>query len=180
MSRKVRSSFAAPLVVTLAVAPACMVRTSSPPPGAAPTERERDRTHVHQNPPRPPTVGTTDSVNNPDPQPRDPVVVDTVQQTPPPTQSGQLASWTVFLDRRDGACYARMDVDCPPKPATCNPPPARKLDACPPNFRVDDVDRPVKIVEYAKDDCYLQAPMPACPQGASCNPPPPQKTSCPR
>lgn len=180
--RKVRSSFAAPLVLTLAVAPACVVRTSSqPPPNGSPgtgSARDNDQVHTHTNPPRPPVVTPGQTNPNPDPTPKDPVVVDTVQQTPPPAV--ELSSWTVFQNRKDRACYARLDVECPAPPATCNPPPARKLQACPDNFRVDPTDRPVKIVERAKDDCYLQMPMPACPEGASCNPPPPQKTSCPR
>jgi hypothetical protein len=188
-----RRSFAAPLVVTLAV-PACIVTSSKPAPAPTgdngnPNGSVRDhRTDGQAEPsdPPPPPPGTM--VNPPrvvdhpapptttTPPPRDPQRGNgTMQQpVPPPTQQAPLRSWTVYINGKD--CYTSYDVTCPPKGATCNPPPPQKLAKCPDGITAD---RPFKIKEDSANSCALYYPMPDCPAGVSCNPPRPQKTGCP-
>lgn len=165
MSRKVRHSFAAPLVVTLAVGPACVVRSSPAPQQPTPV----DPPGPVMNPPRPvaPTEPTPDRAPNPDTAP------DTVAQTDPPPEFVSR-TWEVRLDRSGATCRAYVPVVCQPK-ATCNPPPPRAID-CPDGITVE---RPVRVMEQAPGECYALPEVTPCPKDMACNPPPPRKTACP-
>ncbi len=173
-SRRPRSSFAAPLVVTLALAPACVIRT-------APVGQPRTGTTTIANPPRPAT-GTTTPAPPPKPQPPDrppprqtDPSTDVVQAAPNPTQTA-LTSWTVYK-RADASCYAMQAMQCPPAPATCNPPPPLKMSSCPAGA---SEKKSVNVKELAPGECYVVASGPAsCPAGATCNPPRPVKIDCP-
>lgn len=189
MSRKVRLSFAAPLVLIAAV-PACVVRPSSQPPAGEtahsnppPTAEVHDDDdapgHVnppgpHVNPPRqppPPMPGRPPMVPRTDPNPG------TATQTPTQQPPQNLRAWSVFQNKNDKACYAQVAVDCPPKPATCNPPPPRKLASCPTSITMDG---PVRVVETAPDTCLVTYAAPACPPNMACNPPRPEEIDCPQ
>lgn len=160
-SRTPRRSFAAPLVMTIAAIPACLV-TSKPPPSNQPEPQVRDHrkgdettTVTHENPPRP----------------------DSVEHTPTPDQQApdHDRKWTVMIDQA-GACTAMGEMSCPAN-ATCNPPPPSMV-ACPSGITVD---RPVQIWASAgSNDCYITVAAAKCPAKATCNPPPPQKTACPQ
>lgn len=177
-----RRTFAAPLVVTLAVplAGACLVTSSkAPPPGDSTTGRTNDHrtgedrtppTTTHVNPPRANPGPTT--APNTDPTPS------TVQQTEPaqPTQQAALRTWHVFQSTSDKSCYATLKVECPPKPATCNPPPPTKLASCPSGLQMP---QGLTIREDAANSCAVYYPMPDCPPGMACNPPRPQTITCP-
>ncbi len=210
-SRRPRLRFAAPLVVTLAIAPACIIHTgTSAPPrttGTVDDHRAVEPTPTPiMNPPRPidpepPFTGSTEPPARPiaNPPPIDltghgstvttpPIkqtapVTDVVQagpnQTTPPTQPAPsgLTTWTVTLRTRDQACVATIDVQCPPAPATCNPPPARKLASCPDGVTATSS---LKIQELSPGACFVVQATPACPAGMACNPPRPAKIDCPR
>jgi len=157
MSSSRRTRFAAPLVVTLAVAPACVVHRAPPPAGPATADATT--------PTAPPTTAPE--------VPREPAGTDQVEAPPPPPTT-KLHTWTVFRNRTDQQCYASIDVTCSPK-ATCNPPPPRPMESCPPGM----TDQPVKIREQAAGTCLLESSPPACAPGAPCNPPRPQPIDCP-
>lgn len=187
-----RRSFAAPLVVTLAV-PACIVATKpAPAPVSGSVRDNRTDPNPGTNPdgtptPPPPPIANPpppDRVTPPappaPPPPRAPQPGNTtVQQPPPPTPPtttpAALRSWTVFVGN-DKTCYSQYDVVCPPKGATCNPPPPQKLASCPPGITAE---RPFKIKEETADNCALYYPTPDCGAGVTCNPPRPQKIACP-
>lgn len=179
-----RRTFAAPLVVTLALpfAGACFVTSGkAPPPSGGSTNDHRtgsgdtagNPTTTHANPPRQdyPT-GPTTAPNT------DPSTSTVVQQPPtqPTTQQAELRTWHVFQNTSDKSCYATLKVDCPPKPATCNPPPPTKLASCPSGL---EMPQGLTIREDAANSCAVYHPMPACPAGMSCNPPRPQTIACP-
>jgi hypothetical protein len=164
MSRKVRVSFAAPLVM-IAFGPACVVHTASTPPPDH-TTIDGDGTGPRTGP-----TPTPDHAANPD-NPSD-----TAQQGPNPTQQANLGTWNVTMSNSDHTCYAQIAVNCPPKGATCNPPPPRAMEACPSGM---SMERPVRIVEETANQCAVYFPAPACPAGTMCNPPRPQKIDCPR
>ena len=181
MSRKVRYHFAAPLVLTLAVAPACVVG-SSPKPAPATTDpattdpattdpaTNDDQGFVHPNPPRPATkpAGSGEAtLPNPPPD-----TAQETQQAPP----ARLGAWTIFQNQQDQQCYAQVKVDCPPKGPTCNPPPPQAMDTCPTGMAMD---RPIQLYEASPGVCFLQPPIPPCPREAKCKAPPPQKADCP-
>ncbi len=174
MSRKLRTNFAAPLVVTLAALPGCVVRS-----GPAPAARAGDGapTTVVSNPPRVTDASATHDrgettvapVATP---PREGTPSDQVQQEPPP----RLTTWTVYQSRTDQQCYAAIDVACSPK-ATCNPPPPRALDECPAGMTMD---QPLKIQETSPGVCTLVFPKPAaCGSNPTCDPPRSRPTACP-
>jgi hypothetical protein len=176
-----RRTFAAPLVVTLAlpIAGACIVKTGSSPQRSGTTDHRTgggesgNPTGTHVNPPRT-TPTTTGPKTAPDPNTS---TSTTVQQTNPaqPTQQASLREWHVF--QNDKSCYATQKVDCPPKPATCNPPPPVKLASCPSGL---EMPQGLTIREDAPDSCAVWYPMPDCPAGMSCNPPRPQQIACPK
>jgi len=197
-ARKPRSSFAAPLVVTLAVGPACVVTptpTSSPQPQPVGSNVDR-RTHGPNdgqgttappiqpvvNPPRPDTATQTPPpAPPPATPPRQPSPGgDQVVQHPTPTPTQQpparLRNWTVRFSNSDSkSCLAYVDVDCPPPSvATCNPPPPIKID-CPPHLGKAGA----KIEEQSPDACLVVYPTPTCPPNVACNPPRPTKIDCP-
>lgn len=197
-ARRPRTRFAAPLVITLAVAPACVIRTRSsvPPPSGGQVEDHRgdDTATPIANPPRPidgngaagsstPLVPVTDppppAVTQGTPTgPTPPIkqtdpVLDTVQAGPSP--SSATTTWRVVLGS-DRSCSAVMDVRCPPAPATCNPPRPQAV-TCPEGITATSR---VSIQELSPGSCYVVWPAPACPTGMACNPPRPQKTDCPR
>ncbi len=168
-----RRSFAAPLVVTLAM-PACLVSSGKPAPAPAPAN---DEPRAHVNPPRP-QPDPQPAQPDPDPratQPGNDTAQQTQQQTPPPAK---LRTWTVYVQAsgKSQECFAAHDVECPPKGATCNPPPPIKLASCPSGITAA---KPYKIREDAPDSCALYHPMPDCPAGVACNPPRPQTVRCP-
>ena len=47
-----------------------------------------------------------------------------------PSGDPALAASERVEKRADGTCWRYADVECPPSPATCNPPPPQKVD-CP-------------------------------------------------
>lgn len=172
--------------MTFAV-PACLVTSGKPAPapsgGTSATSGEvRDRRtnpdepRAHVNPPRP-TGGTAEPARPTPPPPPPPKGTvpgnDTMQQQPPPKQAS-LRSWNVFMTGSD--CYTSYNVQCPPKGATCNPPPPQKLERCPSGI---SADRPLTIREEPANSCALYHPMSDCPPGVACNPPRPQKIECP-
>lgn len=176
-----RRTFAAPLVVTLALpmAGACLVTsgTKAPPPGGSTTDHRTGSGEPatspptpHVNPPR--QEYPTGTATNTDPS------TSTVQQTSPaqPTQQAELRTWHVFQNSGDKSCYATLDVDCPPKGATCNPPPPTKLASCPSGLQMP---QGLAIREDSANSCAIYYPMPECPKDMSCNPPRPQTIACP-
>jgi hypothetical protein len=170
--------------MTFAV-PACFVTTAKPAP--PPSGRNNtttadvrdhrtnpDEPRAHVNPPRP--TGDTPTQEHPGhttPPPKAEPGNDTMQQSPP-TKQASLRSWNVFMSGKD--CYTSYNVTCPPKGATCNPPPPQKLERCPSGITAE---RPMTIREDPADSCALYYPMPDCPPGVACNPPRPQKIECP-
>ncbi len=184
MSAKIpRRTFAAPLVVTLAMplAGACLVTsgTKSPPPsgGGGPVTDHRTSgsgdTTTATNPPgphvNPPRVTPTDPTVKTDPPP------DLVQQTTL-TQQAALRTWHVYQNAGDKQCYAALDVQCPAK-ATCNPPPPLLLASCPTSLTMP---QGLTIREDSVNACAVYYPMPDCPTGTACNPPRPQTIECPK
>jgi hypothetical protein len=175
-SRRPRTRFAAPLVVTLALSPACVLtERSSRPPTAAPTDPSAPQGPVGptMNPPPPDRV----------PLPTDPVPP--IKQTDPttdvvqagPTPQAAPTTWRIWQNDSDKSCLVSMDVSCPPAPATCNPPPAKKLASCPPGVTATSA---TTIQELAPGECFVMYAVPACPAGMACNPPRPAKIDCPR
>lgn len=164
-----RRTFAAPLVVTLAlpIAGACIVTSGKPPP--PPSTGNPTATQV--NPPRTNTGPKT----APDPNTS---TSTTVQETNPgqPTQQAELRTWHVFQSSSDKSCYATQKAECPPKPATCNPPPPIKLASCPSGL---EMPQGLTIREDSANSCAVYYPMPECPANMSCNPPRPQTIACP-
>ncbi len=158
-SRKPRRSFAAPLVITAAALPACIVTpgptTSSPPPNVTTTD--------HRTPDQPPPGPNPSTSHNP-PMPN-----------PNPAPSYER-DWTVTVGS-DGVCHAAIKVSCPKPPATCNPPMPVQV-ACPDGMTAGQT---MEIYAEANSwDCYIRpAPM-ACPHNATCNPPMPARTACPQ
>ena len=182
-AKRPRSSFAAPLVVTLAVAPACIVQPapSQPRPttqdgsgsGGGPSEPPV----VMTNPPPPSTTPAQPPTTTTPPIRQDNPGGDTVTQAPPTTQQPErkLRDWNLVPQGDGKTCNAYIKVDCPPPTvATCNPPPPVQLE-CPANMQKTGV----KIEEQAPDACYVVYPTPACPKNVACNPPRPQKIDCP-
>lgn len=158
-SRKPRRAFAAPLVLTIAAAPACVV-SGDPKPATTPPP---DPVLV-SNPPPPPEHTQPPPAAQPDPAPP--------AAEPPPAYQ---RNWTVMLED-SGDCLAYADVQCK-KGATCNPPPPQPV-ACPAGIQKG---APVKIYAQANTwDCYIMPPEVKCPEKATCNPPPPRKTACPK
>ena len=171
-SRRPRSSFAAPLVVTLALAPACLVTP-------APAGQPRTGTTTISNPPRPAPGTTTPAPPKPQPPDQPPPrqtdpSTGAVQAGPNPTQT-TLASWSVY-QRPDRSCYATQVTQCPPRPATCNPPPPLKMDGCPDGA---SASKAITIQELSPGECYVMHAAAACEPGMTCNPPRPTKIDCP-
>jgi|GEM_PF-2870203 len=175
MSRKVRLSFAAPLVL-IAVVPACTVRTD-PQPARPPHEHTATQpVHPVSNPP-PPT--------QPEPPPARPRPVDPTPTQQPPLVDGQptqqppqaLRTWAVFQNRNDLGCYVQWPGRCPAPPATCNPPPPRKLDSCPTGITPD---RTTHIVEQRPNVCTVEFTDKPCPRNAKCAPPRHESITCPQ
>lgn len=147
MARLPRTTFAAPLVVTLAVAPACVIKSDSAPRPAPPSN--------------PPPVEV-------EPTPVEP----TTPEPPTPEPTDRLTTWTVY--QRAGTCMAAMDVQCDPR-ATCNPPPPQPLDACPPamaaDARVKIVETAPSVCEVqypAPTGCDPRLCNPPRPQAITC------------
>lgn len=174
-SRLPRRAFAAPLVMTIAAAPAACVVTSDPAPrntgttttttGGTPDTRDHREgqpdTVVIANPP--PPKPEPEAQPEPPPPPPEP-------QAPP----DHRRDWTVTLNA-DGTCAAFMDVKCVPN-ATCNPPPPQKVE-CPAGITAD---RPMQLYAMAdSNECWIAPPSAKCPPKATCNPPPPRKHACP-
>ena len=162
-SRRPRTRFAAPLVMTLAAVPACSRATST----TAPQDARGSTT------PAPPP----EPVAPPTPVDQGGTGVGVV--TPPPTF--QRTIWSVHLDASGKGCEAYSDVRCPAPPKSCNPPPPLKVDACPAEVvEALTAKANIRIEEVRPDECIVLYPMPTCKPGWSCNPPPTPKINCPR
>ena len=78
---------------------------------------------AHPNPPPPPsTTTTTTTTGTAAPPTTAPATARPLIPTTPPLVKIRKA--------QDGTCWQDDDTKCPPEPATCNPPPPRKVD-CP-------------------------------------------------
>jgi hypothetical protein len=104
-------NLAASFIVTVGLLPAC---TMAPPP-----------------PRNPPPPEATVEAPPPPPEPTAPV---DVEEPPPKVDDGlpEAKEGQKVVKQPDGTCMAYFDVDCPPPPATCNPPPPMKV-KCPPD-----------------------------------------------
>ena len=178
MPRLPRTTFAAPLVVTLAAVPGCVV-AGGPAPAARGTA---GTTTAVTNPPRPapapapapaPPHDRGDTTVAVDATPlRAGTPSDQVQQAPPPRRT----TWTVYQRPSDQQCFAAFDVACSPK-ATCNPPPPRALDECPAGMTAD---QRLTIEETSPGVCALVFPKPAaCGANPTCDPPRSRPIDCP-
>lgn len=109
-----RRALAVPFVLCLAAAPACVVHDE----GA----------HPNPPPPQPTTTqptGTAPVGIGPGP------ATTTPPATTPATGRPLVAATPPLVKIRkapDGTCWQDDDTKCPPEPATCNPPPPRKVD----------------------------------------------------
>lgn len=175
-----RRTFAAPLVVTLAlpVAGACVVTSgkTAPPPGGNTTDHRTGGGDTAVNPPTP-HVNPPRTAPDPNTAPNTDPSSNTVQQTDPatPTQQAELRTWHVYKQGGSSDCYAVQNVSCP-KGATCNPPPPTKLERCPSGL---EMPQGLTIREDSANSCAIYYPMPECPKDMSCNPPRPQTITCP-
>lgn len=166
-ARTPRRHFAAPWVVTLAMAPACATRPA-PDTGAAATGDPSLAT---------PTAGATQGAE-----------ASTAGGGEAPTAGGgdrapaTEQTWT--LTRAGGKCTTALQVGCDDDPSGATPcvQPAAVAYACP---RWDDgveIDLEhggtIEGIPSGKD-CTLYVSEGPCPPGASCNPPPPRRVACP-
>lgn len=160
MSRSPRRSFAAPLILSVAAIPACVVTSNKPAndpkTGETPEQRDHrgtgddagDGTKVIMNPPRPEA----------------------------PQVYEQDQSWSVRMES-DGSCKAYGSVDCP-EASKCNPP-RPSVVTCPEG--ISEGEAMDMWVSAGSTDCYVSfGGSSSCPKGATCNPPPPQKAECPQ
>ncbi|MFO0634564.1 MAG: hypothetical protein U0168_17110 [Nannocystaceae bacterium] len=158
-AREPRRRFAAPLVLTIAAAPACA--------GSGTTG------------PEPPA--TTAAPTTADPQPQPDGGGDAGDGTT--AQDGREGRWSVM--RNGNGCQTMIAVDCSQPPGepqhTCNPPAPREY-PCPKwdDGSVIDVGPGFTIEGKAgAKDCTMYFPTGDCPADASCNPPPPRRVDCP-
>jgi hypothetical protein len=148
-ARAPRRSFAAPLVVTLAI-PACT--PTSPPQQPQPVAQEQPATQ--EQPTRP-----KDAPMNP------PAPI-----KPQPAKYDDGTTFSVWRSK-DG-CTAMLDITCP-EGATCNPPPPMPY-KCPEDLAVNDS---FKIYVRA-GQCEIHQET-HCKPNQKCNPPAPQRVPCP-
>ncbi len=133
-----RRAWAAPFVMTAALAaPGCVVKEAPPPQHAQPAQQGPTTVDHRQPPPAeqtgeqsappkvianpPPPAQTTDSEQKEPPK----VIVN----PPPPGAAAALPDAPdggTVQKRNDGTCWWTPTVTCPPK-ATCNPPPPRQV-----------------------------------------------------
>jgi hypothetical protein len=148
------------------------VKSGPPPSSGGTSSSSGNPSTTHVNPPRATDGAPPGTAPNTDP------TTPSVQQTEPapPTTQANLRTWHV-TQRSDKSCYASLKVECPPKPATCNPPPAVKLASCPDGLQMP---QGMTIHEESANSCALHHPMPDCPPGMACNPPRPQSIECPK
>jgi hypothetical protein len=122
------TTLAASFVLTISIAPGCSSsqRTTH---AAEPdmSTAESGGPPRHANPPPPEGHGgPAPETGEPHANPPGPEVDKPVPE-PEPAQAGPNDNVEI---RKNGTCWARVDVKCPPPPATCNPPPPRQVD-CP-------------------------------------------------
>lgn len=159
--RPPRTRFAAPLVITLAIAPACVVTPAPPSNQPTPT-----------NPPRPEPA----PIDDPPPPEPDPTTPQPPEPEPEPTPTPSMTRWSVYQRKSDQRCYTAFIANCSPK-ATCNPPPPREMDACPEGITAD---ARLTIEERTEGVCVLVFPTPeSCAKNPACNPPRPRPIDCP-
>ncbi len=155
-SRKPRRSFAAPLILTVAAVPACVV-ASNKPATSDPKNTPEQRDHR--------TGEGGENANPPGPH-----------VNPPMQRKNEYdEKWSVSL-QDDGTCLAHADDGGCPEGASCNPPPPRPV-LCP-----DGIQEGQWMSMWAvqgETGCWVSAADTGCPSNAKCNPPPPQATSCP-
>lgn len=168
-----RKSFAAPLVVTFAAAPACFFSTSTAPsqPIAQAAPGQPEMTDPQPSPPPPELQSPTYVVNKPPPAAQQPV-----QEAPTTSDAAAPApdarrSWTL-LASPGGGCATIETVACPDGVA-CNPPPPQPYDC------LENVPLPSTITTFG-NACVIRMPRAACPAGMHCNPPPPRRVPCPK
>ncbi len=199
-----RLSFSAPLVVTLAMAPGCVVtpvpaqptqpagntvdrRTHGPDQGQpATTITNPPPVRTGQTEPTPPAAPPPTPPRQSNPggevaQPRPPVVTPPIRQGNPGGATAQQQPPTTPKLRRwtltvasDKSCYAT-----PMDAAACEPkatcnPPPPPRVGCPANTA-----KGTRIEEQSAGACFIVYPSPPCPPGVACNPPRPQTIECP-
>jgi hypothetical protein len=146
--------FAAPLVVTAAL-PACLVTTTSNPPG------QQVVTHDHRTDPGSGS-GSASGTNI------------SVSHNPPAPPPGVQRNWDVSM-KPDGTCQAQAILECK-EGMKCNPPMPVAI-KCPDGITASET---MRVYAQANSwDCYRQIDV-QCPKPpATCNPPPPVQTACP-
>lgn len=150
---KPRRSFAAPLILTVAAVPACVVATkptNTPGPEAKQPEQRDHRDKGHENPPGP------------------------HENPPAPNVNEYDQSWQVRL-ADDGSCLAYGEVSCEPG-MSCNPPRPRPV-VCPEGIAAGES---YSLWANAGEIGCFTSPPTSCPANATCNPPPPQAIDCPQ
>jgi hypothetical protein len=168
-----RRSFARPLVVTLAVVPACAATSTPQPVQPAPAA-----------PAAAPAPVPAPAPATPAPAPASPAPV-VVNPPPPAAAASAPAEGTRWLVARDGAsCTARIETACGPTATSprehghgrhCNPPPPAPY-ACPTGI---GLVYPLTVVAM-NGGCVVEPPPIHCPTGAICNPPRPRPVPCPK
>jgi hypothetical protein len=122
--RRKKTALAASFIVTAGVVAGCgsSFRTSNPPEP------------IHRNPPAPQPTVVVEPEDTADPKWTDPPPQP--ESTPPESTPPDAPPGVTVMRRNDGTCfyYGEMPkIECPPQPATCNPPPPVIHDAkCPP------------------------------------------------
>jgi len=163
-SRKPRRTFAAPLILSVAALPACIVASNKPASSTNTDPEQRDH--------RQPDPETTDH-RQPD---GDPVVISNPPRPEPYVlrqDSSYDESWQISVEA-DGSCKAYGPNDCPGEPK-CRPAPARAV-ACPEGMQAGETWS--LWADKGSTECFTMA-VSDCPKGATCNPPPPTRASCP-
>jgi len=172
-ARTPRRRFGASFVVTIAVAPACGVRSSAPPsqPVAQPDPGQPTVSDPRPSPPPPEAQSPTIIANPPRPapppetDPTPPQPLPTANPPPPPPPEDR----TWIVEKANGSCEARAITHCPPH-AMCNPPRPQTY-AC-----VEGIAYPAKVTQH-EGTCIAER-MDPCPRNAKCKAP--QQVPCPK
>jgi hypothetical protein len=141
-----RRNFAVPFVLTVAFAPGCVVKDRpvnppGPPPTAAHDGRGDGGRGDGDAPPTDPRAQANDSGDGreaPPPDPRTdadgedgtPAHKPVIIANPPPQPATQVPAGWSWRQGKDGTCWAYPPPPACKPNATCNPPPAKKID-CP-------------------------------------------------
>ncbi|MEO6772203.1 MAG: hypothetical protein ABI467_04170 [Kofleriaceae bacterium] len=174
-ARAPRQRFSSPFVITLAMAPACFVQSSTPPsqPIAQPEPGQPTQADPRPTPPPPQMQSPTFIANPPRPAPPatdpSPPPLSAVGSPPPPPPPPPPDDRTWIVERTHGTCEARGITQCPPH-AMCNPPRPQAY-AC-----VDGIAYPAKVTQHGAT-CIAER-MDPCPRNAKCKAP--QQVPCPK